>query len=176
MGLLDFLKQSLAPASGTQQDDVESIRKISRELESMDPVQAKFLAAFAYLLGRVANSDSHISPEEGEAMERIVMDKGHLSQTQAVMTVEISKRQNRLFGHVENFLVSREFNEVASRQQKLDLLDCLFAVCASDRSISSIEDREIRQVASELLLEHRDFIEIRSRYRNYLDVLKRPEE
>lgn len=152
----------------------ESVRKIARKLEEMDPQKARYIAAFAYLLGRVAHSDDDISDEETRIMEQIVMQKGKLPEEQAVMVIEIAKRQNRLFGHVENFLVSREFNDLASRDQKLYLLDCLFALSSADQSISVREDREIRQIASELLLQHEDFIRVRSRYRDHLDVLKKP--
>lgn len=152
--------------------DVESIRKISRELEQLDPARARYIAAFAYLLGRVAHADLDISEDESREMERITMERGHLPPEQAVMVVEIAKRQNLLFGHVENFLVTREFNQLASKEQKLELLDCLFSVSSSDDSVSSSEDSEIRQIASELLLEHREFIRVRSAYRDHLEVLR----
>jgi len=152
--------------------DVESIRRISKELEELEPARARFIAAFAYLLGRVAHADMDISEEECREMERIIVERGHLPQEQAVMVVEIAKRQNLLFGHVENFLVTREFNQLASKEQKLELLDCLFSVSSSDDSVSSSEDSEIRQIASELLLEHREFIKVRSAYRDHLEVLR----
>ncbi|MFZ0426850.1 MAG: TerB family tellurite resistance protein [Acidobacteriota bacterium] len=175
MGLLDLLGVKINHHADTG-SDVESIRRIARQLEEMPSEQARYIAAFAYLLGRVANADMNVSQAESDAMERIIAEKSHLSHDQAVLAVEMAKRQNRLFGHVEDFLVTREFNELATREQKLDLLDCLFAVSAADGGISTREDGEIRQIASELLLEHRDFIDIRTHYRDFLDVLKHPEE
>jgi len=173
MSILRFLGLSPDRETAGQQDQhVASIRKISQKLAEMEPERARYLAAFAYLLGRVAHADREITQEETEAMERIVMEQGHLPKEQAVMVVEIAKRQNQLFGHVENFLVTREFNELASRDMKLDLLNCLFAVSSSDESVSMLEDREIRQITSELLLDHSDFIEVRSKYRGFLDILK----
>ena len=174
MSILDFFGLSGRPESADA-PEVESIRKIARRLEEMEPDRARHIAAFAYLLGRVAHADLDISRRESAEMERIVREKGHLPTEQAVMTVEIAKRQNRLFGHVENFLVAREFKELATREQKMELLDCLFAVSAADGSISTREDGEIRQIAAELLLERPDFIEVRSRYRDFLDVLRMPE-
>jgi uncharacterized tellurite resistance protein B-like protein len=171
MGILDFLGFK----HDTQENgysDVESIRRISDQLNRMPPDQARYLAAFAYMLGRVANADRVISEQESATMEKIVAERGRLPAEQAVLVVELAKRQNRLFGHVEDFLVSREFNEIANRDQKLELLDCLFSVSASDEGISNAEDQEIRQIASELLLEHRDFIDIRLHYRDFLNVLK----
>ncbi len=156
-------------------DGTDSIRKISRQLENMEPTKARYLAAFAYLLGRVAYADRNVSPEEAEMMEKVLIEKGHLSEDQAVLIIEISKQQNRLLGHVDNFLVTREFNQLASLEQKRDLLSCLFALSASDKSISNVEDAEIRQIAGELLLDHNDFIAARSEFREYLDILKHQE-
>jgi uncharacterized tellurite resistance protein B-like protein len=175
MGILDFLGLS-GEQSASDVDSVESIKRITRQLEELDPQKARFIAAFAYLLGRVAHADRIISAEEDQVMERILNKKAKLPREQAVMIIEIAKRQNRLFGHVENFLVTREFNDLASRRQKLDLVECMFAVCASDQTVTVSEDNEIRQVASELLLEHREFIDIRSKYRKHLEVLKQSGE
>ncbi len=156
-------------------NETESIRKISRQLEDMEPVKARFLAAFAYLLGRVAYADRNVSPEEAGMMEKILVEKGHLSEEQAVLIIEIARQQNRMLGHVDNFLVTREFNELASREQKKDLLACLFAISAADKSISVTEDAEIRQIAGELMLEHNDFISARSAFRDHLEILKKKE-
>lgn len=175
MSILKFLGLAGDDQSPDTTDSAtESVRKIARKLEEMDPVKARYIAAFAYLLGRVAHADDEISEDETRIMEQIVMKKGKLPEEQAVMVIEIAKRQNRLFGHVENFLVTREFNDLATRDQKLYLLDCLFALSSVDHSISIREDREIRQIASELLLQHDDFIRVRSRYREHLDILKKP--
>ena len=57
-------------------------------------------------------------------------------------------------GGTEDYLVTREFEKVASSEEKLELLDCLFAIGAADDSILTVEDNEIRRVASELKLEH----------------------
>jgi uncharacterized tellurite resistance protein B-like protein len=118
----------------------------------------------------------HVAPAETRAMERIIMEMGLLPEDQAIIVVQMAKTQNRLFGGTDNFLVTREFNQIASREQKIALLHCLFAVSASDDAISSAEDSEIRQIASELLLDHRDFIEVRTSYREKLKVLKLQDE
>jgi uncharacterized tellurite resistance protein B-like protein len=152
--------------------ETETVRKIVNALDGMDPAQARYIAAFAYLLGRVALADREISPEETRVMERIVMDRGKLPEEQAILVVQMAKTQNKLFGGTENFLVTREFNEIATREQKLALLHCLYAVSAADKSVSTLEDNEIRNISKELLLEHEDFINVRLEYREYLSVLK----
>src|SRR5262249_810414 len=129
-------------------------------------------AAFGYILGRVANADLTISPEEVHAMERIVMQQGQLPEEQAMIVVQTAKTRAQLFGGTENFLVTREFARLATREQCLALLDCLFAVSAAEDDISMVENNEIRQIASELGLEHRDFIQVRSAWVDRLNVVK----
>jgi uncharacterized tellurite resistance protein B-like protein len=156
----------------TPATETETVRKITDALDLMDPERARFVAAFAYLLSRVARADLNISAMETRAMERIVTEHGALPEEQAVVVVRIAKSQNILFGGTENYLVTREFNSVASHEQKMALLDCLFAIAASEGTISTIEDNEISQIADELRIEHPDFISVRSKYRDHLAVLK----
>jgi uncharacterized tellurite resistance protein B-like protein len=155
------------PGAGT-------LRRIAEALERLPEDRARYIAAFAYTLGRVANADLEISREETRAMERIVRELGGLGEEEAVLVVEIAKAQNRLFGSTENFLVTREFGASSTHDQKLRLLHCLFAVSAADESVSAVEDNEIRRIATELGLMHEDYIGARSQFRSYLSVLKKP--
>jgi len=173
VNILRFLgleeKAASVPAAET-----ETIRKITDALDHLDPERAKFIAGFAYILGRVARADMKISPEETRSMERLVMERGDLPEEQAIIVIQMAKTQNVLFGSTENFLVTREFSRIATREQKLALLDCLFAVSAADKSVTVLEDNEISQIVNELKLEHPDLIAARSRFREYLAVLKKP--
>ena len=161
--------------AGSSAADTKTVRDIVEQLDQMEPERARHVAAFAYILSRVARADLHVSNEETRAMERIVIEHGELSEEQAVIVVQMAKSQNLLFGGTENFLVTREMSRIATRAQKLALLDCLFAVSAADDSISTAEDNVIRQIATELLLEHADFISVSSRFRDHLAVLKKKE-
>ena len=152
--------------------ETETVRKIVSELEAMEAEQARYVAAFAYILGRVAHADLHFSDDETRKMEEIVLRLGHLPEEQAILVVQIAKSQNRLFGGTENFLVTREFGEVSAPAQRQELLDCLFEVSAADASISGAEEAEIRQVASELGFSHREFVQARSVYSEHREVLK----
>jgi len=171
MSLFRLLKQNLVNSAKTP-SETETVRKITQALDQLDPARAKYVAAFAYILGRAARADLKISSDETRTMERIVSEHGKLPEEQAVVAVQIAKTQNVLFGGTENYLVSREFREVTEYPERMALLDCLFAVAAADRSISTVEDNEISQIADELRIEHRDFISVRSRYRDSLAVLQ----
>jgi len=150
----------------------ETVRKIVHALDSMEPDQARHLAAYAYLLSRVAFADQKISSEETQTMERLVMQRGQLPEEQAILVVQMAKTQSLLFSGTENFLVAREFGKITSREQKLALLHCLYSVCAADKSISTVEDNEINKIARELHLSHRDFIAVRLNYRDQLAVFQ----
>ncbi|MBI1956808.1 MAG: TerB family tellurite resistance protein, partial [Acidobacteria bacterium] len=54
------------------------------------------------------------------------------------------------------------------------LLDCLYAVSSADKSISTVEDNEIRKISRELKLSHQDYIGVRLAYRDCLAVLQKP--
>ncbi|HEV8412010.1 MAG TPA: TerB family tellurite resistance protein [Bryobacteraceae bacterium] len=153
--------------------DTETVRKVIEALDQMDPARARFIAAFGYILSRVANADLSISPEEVHAMERIIMERGGLPEEQALIVIQTAKTRAQLFGGTENFLVTREFSRIATREEKLALLDCLFAVAAAEGGISATEDNEIRQIVNELGLGHPDFIAVRSRWKDQLNVLKK---
>ena len=62
--------------------DTETVRKVIEALDKLDPARARFIAAFGYILSRVAYADLTISPEETHAMERIIMERrdrrGHI--------------------------------------------------------------------------------------------------
>lgn len=164
----DFLSTK-KPAAG----DTETVRKIVDALDRLDADIARYLAAFAYILSRVARADLKISTEESSAMERIIVTHGGLPEEQAIIVMQIAKYQNMLFGATENYLVTREFGAISTQEQKLALLDCLFSVAAAEGLVSSVEDNEIRKIARELAIEHHDFIAVRSRHRDSLAVLQR---
>lgn len=169
MSLLKFL--GLGPDDGAPAD-IEGVRTIVDALGVLEPRRARYLAAFAYILSRVAHVDQHVSDRETAAIERIVAEEGHLPPQQATLVVEIAKAQSVLFGGVEDFLVTREFAKEATHDEKLELLRCLFAVSAADETIATSEDNEIRRISRELRIEHGDYIAARLAHRTHLGVLK----
>src|SRR4026208_1984727 len=119
-------------------------------LDAPQPTQPRSLAALPSRLGRVAYADQYVSPEETAAMEALVRDQGQLSQDQAMIVVHLAKASNLLFGGTANFLVAREFSALATYEQKLALMHCLFAVSMTDDAISLAEEGEIHRIANEL--------------------------
>jgi uncharacterized tellurite resistance protein B-like protein len=175
MSILKFL--GLDPTrTASESADTETVRRIVAALDRLEPDRARHIAVFAYILSRVARADLIISDTETRAMEEIVERVGGLTPELSILVVQMAKTQSILFGGTENYLVTREFNRLATREDKLALLRCLFAVSASDESVSVKEDNEIRRICSELRLTHSDFISVRSEFRDKLSVLQKPSE
>lgn len=150
----------------------DGLAVIERELDALEPARARFVAAFAYLLGRVARADHEVTAAETAAMEGLVSERGHLPTEQAALAVRIATAHGLRHGGTEDFLVAREFRRLSTDRERLALLDCLFAVSASDDSIRTVEDNEIRRIASELLISHDDFIRARTAHLSQLQVLR----
>ena len=174
MSILKLFGLSGESASTNEQSDSdgESILRIAKELDALPDDQALHLATFAYVLGRVAHADSHFSEAETEKMQDIVQVLGHIPESQAVLLVEIAKHQVRLFGGTDNVAVSQRFRQLSTPEQRIELLECVFAVSAADDSITVVEEGQARQISSELGLTHKEFVQARSAYVDHLEALK----
>lgn len=174
MSLLDWIRGGAARGE-RDAGEIEVVRRITAALDQMDPDRARFLAAFAFLLSRVASADHAVSHAETRAMERIVAEQGGLTPAQAVVVVQIAKTEGLLFRGTEDFRVAQEFRQIATPEERQALLRCLFAVSASDESVVVAEDNEIRRISMELRIPHAEFIAARQQVREHLAVLKKVE-
>jgi uncharacterized tellurite resistance protein B-like protein len=156
-----------------QTTDATPLRETLDALDNLEPARARYLAAFAYLLGRVAHADQHVSLEETRAMETLVRDRGNLPPDQASVVVHLAKTSNLLFGGTANFLVAREFAEMATYDDKLALMRCLFAVSVSDDTISTAEEGEIHRIANELRIHPPDLTALRVAHQQHLPGIRR---
>ena len=156
-----------------EKQEFAPLRETLEALDHLEPERARYLAAFAYLLGRVAHADRHVSPEETAAMEALVRKHGQLSQDLAMVVVQLAKTSNLLFGGTADFLVAKEFSERATYDEKLALLACLFALAATDEAISVTEEGEIHRIATELRIDRPDLIALRVAHRRHLPGIAR---
>ena len=148
MGLLKFL--GIEKAESAERGETETVRRIAGQLERLPADKAKFLASFAYVLARIAHADREIDESEVAEMERIVKTLAHLSEPEAALGVQIAKSQAQHLGGTENYVVTREFRSNASKEQRGELLECVYAVAAADGSITGDEQSEILAIAEEL--------------------------
>jgi uncharacterized tellurite resistance protein B-like protein len=170
VSILKWLGISESPAPDSHGTEV--VQRITRALETLDPERARYLAAFAYLLGRVAHADHQASEQEVAEMERIVQMEGDLPREQAQLVVQIARHESFLFRGTEDFPVSQEFRALSTPEQRRALLRCLFAVAASNDTVVMAEDNEIRKISMELKVPHDEFVKARAEWRAHLAVLK----
>jgi uncharacterized tellurite resistance protein B-like protein len=157
-----------APAEAT---GASPLRQLVEALDRLEPDRARHLARFAYLLGRVAHADRHVSAEETQTMEALVTEEGQLTADQAMLVVSLAKTSNLLFGGTADFIVAQEFADHATYAEKLALVRCLFAVSATDQAISMAEEAEIHRIANQLRIDPNDLIALRVAHRKYLPGL-----
>jgi len=172
MSLLRFLGIGELTKQARARGDTASVRRIAAQLERLEPADAKFLASFAYVLARVASADLEISELETAEMERIVTLLASLSEGEAALVVQIAKTQSHVLGDTENYVVTREFKRIASREQRVHLLQCLYAVAAADGTISGGETSVIASIAEELGFTRAEANALRAEYKDKLSELR----
>ena len=151
--------------------DQAPLRGLIESLEHLEPGRARHLARFAYLLGRMAHADQHVSPEETRAMEALVVQEGGLTSDQAAVVVGLARSAHLMFGSTADFEVAREFAEEATYDQKLALARCLFRVGATDQAISVAEESEIHRISTHLKIQPQDLTSLRVSHARFLPGL-----
>jgi tellurite resistance protein len=153
-------------------NESESIRRIAGEMEALPIDQRRFIAGFAYVLARAAHADLDFSTVELRFMEQAVIQVGHLSEAQAVLVVEMARNMTELYGATDDFVVTREFANNSTREQREDLLRTAFAVGAADDSITAAESAELNQIGKELGFRSDEVDEMRNEFRDQLAAIQ----
>ncbi|MBA3626530.1 MAG: TerB family tellurite resistance protein [Chloroflexi bacterium] len=167
---------SQRPADAAAPTDTATVRRIVAAIEALPEAQRRFVAGFAYVLGRTAHADLLVSDDEIALMERTVMDVGGLPEPQAVLVVQIARSQNELYGGTEDYLVTREFRQISSEDQRLSLLRCAFAVGAAEGSITAEESAELNQIAKELDLSDEQLTAVRGEFTEQFAAIQQMRE
>jgi uncharacterized tellurite resistance protein B-like protein len=172
MSLLRFLGLADRGAK-REQSESETVHRIASQLERLDPTQAKYLAAFAYVLARIANADLRIDAAETAEMEGAVHRIAGLTEAEAALVVQIAQSQARNLGGTQDYVVTRQFRQISTREQRADLLQCLYAVAAADGSIRAEESAEIVKIGEELGFTRAEANSLRGQYREKLTEFQR---
>ena len=171
--MLAALFRTLGLAPGDESEhETETVRDIASVLADMPPERARLLAAFAYLLGRVAFADHDVTPDERATMEARLATEADVSPGQAQHLVQLAVQATGSQGAAEDYQVAREFELLATREEKLALLRALFTVSAQ-HGITAVEDNEISRIASVLRLERSDVTTLRHEFRHAINARQR---
>lgn len=146
--------------------------RLEERLSHLGPERVETLAAFAGLLARAALGDDELSPAEERAMAEHLRERTALDATEAELVADLAREAAESLAGLEDHLLTRSFNAHASAEEKEQLIDCLYAVAAADGLVTGGEDEEIKQIARALLVPHSRVMDIRSRYRDRISVLR----
>jgi tellurite resistance protein len=167
----DQAEASFSAASATA-GETATVRRIVARLEQMPPERARLVASAAYTLARAAHADLDISAEETAVMERELQAHGELDEPTAILVTEMAKLQANTVGGAEDYSVTREFANLASEQQRIDVLRACFAVGAASGSISAEESATLNQIANELKLDTAVISAVRAEFHERLSSVR----
>ena len=151
----------------------EVVGKIAGHLDRLPPDRARFGGAFAYHMGRIAHADHEFTGAERDVLRSFVATETGLPADEVDVVVDLVAAQSLAFRGTEDYAVMREFDEIATPEQKRALVRCLFAVSAADDRVVTAEDNEIRRIAIALKVPHEEFVAARASVRQHLAVLHR---
>ena len=173
MAMRRFLPGATDRPFPTDANDTETVRRIAGQLDALPVDRARFLAAFAYILTRAAAADLDISHAEVRAIEQLVEEHGGLPEAQAILVAQIAHSQSLLYSGTEDYLVTRQFRELASEEDRLALLRCCYIVGAADETITSQESDTLQQIAKELDIDRDEVNVIRQEFSPKLAAIQR---
>ena len=134
-------------------DLATEIRQTLDRLEELDAKKGGYLKTLAFILYRVAAADQDVSDDEIQQMESILVNNAGVSQTEAVLTVEIARHCREICDCARSYDVSRRLRPMLDSESRRHLQEFLRSVAEADGLISISELAQIRQISAELRLE-----------------------
>lgn len=144
--------------------ETDSVRRITARLAALPPERARFVAAFAYLLGRAANADLAVTEAETAEMTRLLAEVGELDPATASLVAELAGSRAERFGATEDYLVTREFKAISTPEDRERLLRCCLLVVAADDDVDAEEAWLVNRLAEELEVDRADLNRIRAEF------------
>jgi len=170
LSLLRFL--GIGSASRGRESEPASLLEIGAQLDALPPDEARFIAAFAYLLARVAGADLRTDDVERDLMARRLETFAEIDPDQARLLAETAIRAATTHHASDDHLVARAFRDITEKPERIRLLRCLYAVAAADENISAVEDNEIFEVATAIGVRRADVVRLRMEFKEHLGALK----
>jgi uncharacterized tellurite resistance protein B-like protein len=160
-----------APIPPAAEAETDSVKLLSKQLSALPPARARYLAAFAYLLGRAANASGSVSEDERAVMLQLA-NVGGLGDDIAPLIVDMAASLAGEFGATEDYLVTREFKAISTDEERRRLIQCCFLVMAADDEIDATESWLANRLAEELDVERPDLNAIRDEFHEQLSSVK----
>ena len=104
-------------------------------------------------------------------MEQEMVAVAQLSRPQAALVIEMARHMNELYGPTDDFIVTRDWAEAATPEQREALLRAAFTVASRD-AISAEEVAELNEIGKELLFRPDEVDAIRYEFRDQLAAIQ----
>ncbi len=150
--------------------DPAQIDRIAAAMQALEPEVARYVAAFAYLLSRVAYADGVISRVETNRMNSILRDFSDLTLGQADLALQLTRHETFSADASVHRQVSAIFARLSTEKQREDLLGCLYAVAAADEVVHGVEDETVMAIGEEIGLPNEFVQKVREAYARFLKV------
>ncbi|MDP6933623.1 MAG: TerB family tellurite resistance protein [Myxococcota bacterium] len=170
---MSFIRRFLGVGPATPNSkDPDSVQVIAARLEALPPDRARYLAAYAYVLARVAYADEDLHPEELNRIGTVLAERGGLGEDQASLVADLASSESADRGGTQDYVVTRLLARIATKEQRVEILDGLLAVAAADGTIEVSEEDEVRQIARQLGFHDSQYLDALAHYRDLRSVLR----
>ncbi|MZG29754.1 MAG: hypothetical protein F3741_02935 [Nitrospinae bacterium] len=133
----------------------------SKNTTNLPEEKLYFICLVGTMLAAVAHVDDHFDPKEKKALKRCLSDQFALKGKELTLLFEVVEEQARQgFDFHE---VATELNRVASYNDRIHLMECLFEISIADGKMAHEEAEEVRRISKALRIPHKTFIEYKVR-------------
>ena len=131
---------------------------------SIDTYDVKL--ATTCLLTKVAFADEYLDPQEEKIIREILTDFFSI-ETEEIN--KLFKDSNQLLEKsTDIFSFGQLLNQHFTKEDKIDLIGCIFEVAFADGELHHLENHTIKQIAYILNIEHKDLITVKMEIKHFL--------
>ena len=116
-----------------------------------------FICLVGTLMATIAHVDDHFDAAEKKALKRCLIDQFALKGKELTLLFDVVEEQ--ACQGFDFYEVAKELNRVASFNDRIHLMECLFEVSIADGKMAHDEAEEIRRITKALRIPHKTFIE-----------------
>jgi uncharacterized tellurite resistance protein B-like protein len=174
MAFWDFFSNTSTASNG--QNSIPTLKaKLDQLLPDAKEEDLMQLACIAGLLARIVYVDLKVHPGEISSMREILSHWTDMLEFELDAIVLLTLEDHKELAGLENQIYTQHIRNSLSVDKKYNLLECLFAIAASDGEASNEESEEVRSICKGLGLDHQHFVSARATVKDKLAALKKPE-
>ena len=126
-----------------------------------------FICLVGTLMASIAHVDNRLDPEEKKVLKTCLAAQFELKGKELALLFEVVEEQGRKDFDFHEVLT--EINRLTSYNDRLQFMECLFAVAIADGDLAHEETEEIRRITKAMRIPHNTFIQAKVRARKVLE-------